>query len=129
MSRSVAEMVAERIDQEILSRSADWVAEQLQRLGLARIGFEPRDGTHYGITIIHERCPGSSNGTDGSAGETWRSGRFLVSVDHGKTYPWEGWTLHSDYVAEKWDLRLWDAEVVTAFLCAVSARLPEGWRS
>lgn len=129
MPTTLAERVRERIDSNILNETAYWAAVQLQLNGFARIAFEPKDASRYGLTIIHEDAVASLNGADGGRGrDTWRNARFFVSVDHGKSYPWEGWGLHSDYVADKWDLRAWDAEVITMLLNTISELLPERWR-
>lgn len=106
-------------DTEILSRlnvgfieeEAARAAEDLIRNHFAELDISPGDATRYRFMI--------------GGKEIWVA---LLLGSMGRSYPWNGYHLTSDYAAEKWaDGHRHTGVVVATLLNAISARLPEGF--
>lgn len=119
------ESVLERIDMDALREAARQAAVSLKSTGFARVLLEPGDASRYGITVVSGEAEAWSTAESGCTAErTWCGASHLLAVDHGKVYPWNAeYQLEHGYVGEKWDLRPWDAIVVTAFINELSNAL------
>ena len=110
--------IADRLDHEHIERAAKWAEHALDRAGVAHVVLTPNDGTKYVILIVHTPI-WTEDGGDTKPRE------YQFATSFGTVYPWDGQTMHVDYVQSKWvaDDRFWTAVVLTVFMNALAKEL------